>query len=267
MGRKLALAKQKYPQPVNPEGATAIRLKFRPSAKNDSQSFYLESLRSAKVTIGSGPAGSGKSFLAMAIAVDKLLSNEVSKVVITRPIVEAGESLGFLPGTFEEKICPYLLPLLDALNDLVGPTMAKKLLDGGKIEFAPLAYMRGRTFNNCFVILDEAQNTSIEQMKLFITRIGEYSQFCVNGDASQSDLRGVPENGLEWVTRKLRGCSADINVIEFSNNDVVRSEIVKTILQFLDSPEPKAQPEKRRVNGALNGHSRHDFSAPAILRG
>ena len=265
MGRKLALAKQKYPQPVNPEGTTVIRLKFRPNPKNESQRLYLESLQNAKLTIGTGPAGSGKSFLSMAAAVEKLLSNEVSKVVITRPIVEAGESLGFLPGTFEEKISPYLLPLLDALNDLIGPTMAKKLLDSGKIEFAPLAYMRGRTFNNCYVILDEAQNTSIEQMKLFVTRIGEYSQFCVNGDASQSDLRGVPENGLEWVTRKLRGCSSDINVIEFSNHDVVRSEIVKTILLYLDSPEPKAQPEKRRANGVMNGASRHDFHTSVLL--
>ena len=267
MGRKLALAKQKYPQPINPEGAIAIRLKFRPNPKNESQRLYVESLMNALLTIGTGPAGSGKSFLSMAVAVEKLLSNEVSKVVITRPIVEAGENLGFLPGTFEEKISPYLLPLLDALNDLIGPTMAKKLLEGGKIEFAPLAYMRGRTFNNCYVILDEAQNTTIEQMKLFVTRIGEFSQFAVNGDVTQSDLRGVPENGLEWVARKLRGCSSDINVIEFSNRDVVRSEIVKTILQFLDSPEPQAQPEKRRANGAMNGHTRHDFSGPAILHG
>jgi phosphate starvation-inducible PhoH-like protein len=263
MGRKLAVAKQKYPQPINPEGATIIRLKFRPNPKNESQRFYIESLQSAKLTIGTGPAGSGKSFLAMAIAVEKLLLNEVSKVVITRPIVEAGESLGFLPGTFEEKISPYLLPLLDALNDLVGPTMAKKLLEAGKIEFAPLAYMRGRTFNNSYVILDEAQNTSIEQMKLFITRIGEYSQFTVNGDASQSDLRGVPENGLEWVTRKLRGCSNEINVIEFTNSDVVRSEIVKTILQFIDTPEPKSHGVRQRANGVM----RHDYHAPAVLHG
>jgi len=266
MGRKLVSTKQRYPQPINPEGSTSIRLKFRPNPKTESQRFYIESLQSAKLTISTGPAGSGKSFLSMAIAVEKLLSNEVSKVVITRPIVEAGESLGFLPGTFEEKISPYLLPLLDALTDLVGPTMAKKLLDGGKIEFAPLAYMRGRTFSNCYVILDEAQNTTIEQMKLFVTRMGEYSQFAVNGDVTQSDLRGVPENGLEWITRKLRGCSEEINVIEFSNSDVVRSEIVKTILKYLDSPESK---EKHRGNGAVNGHhaTRHDFNTSAsILR-
>lgn len=265
MGRKLALTKQKYPQPVNPEGATSIRLKFRPTPKNESQRFYVESLNEAKLTIGTGPAGSGKSFLCMAVALDKLLNNEVSRIVITRPIVEAGESLGFLPGTFEEKISPYLLPLLDAMNDLVGPTMAKKLLEGGKIEFAPLAYMRGRTFTNCFVILDEAQNTTIEQMKLFVTRQGEYSQFVVNGDVSQSDLRGVVENGLEWLTRKLRGVSRDIQVIEFSNSDVVRSEIVKTLLLYLDSPDarPARTEEKRRANGA--GNTRHSFHEQAIL--
>lgn len=265
MGRKLALAKQKYPQPINIEGTRAIHLKFRPTPKSDSQRFYMESLQNAKLTIGTGPAGSGKSFLSMAAAVEKLLSGEVSKVVITRPIVEAGESLGFLPGTFEEKISPYLLPLLDALNDLVGPTMAKKLLETGKIEFAPLAYMRGRTFNNCYCILDEAQNTTIEQMKLFVTRIGEYSQFAVNGDGSQTDLRGVPENGLDWITRKLRGRSSDINVIEFGITDVVRSEIVKTILTHLESPDERPQvqhQEKRRANA-----TRHEFSGPAILHG
>jgi phosphate starvation-inducible PhoH-like protein len=204
----------------------------------------MESLEGSPVTIGTGPAGSGKSFLAMSVAVNKLLSNEVSKVVITRPVCEAGESLGFLPGTFEEKIAPYLLPLLDALNDLVGPTMAKKMLDEKRIEFAPLAYMRGRTFNYSYVILDEAQNTTPEQMKLFITRIGEGSQFAVNGDASQTDLR-IPENGLDWVVRKLRGRSADINVIEFSTSDCVRSQIVQDILRFIDSPEPKAASPKR----------------------
>jgi phosphate starvation-inducible PhoH-like protein len=239
MGRKLAIAKQRYPQPINDEGAKVIRLKMNPQPKNESQRLYMESLEEATLTIGTGPAGSGKSFIAMAVAVGKLLNNEVSKVVITRPVCEAGESLGYLPGTFEEKIAPYLLPLLDALNDLVGPTMAKKLLDAGKIEFAPLAYMRGRTFNFAYVILDEAQNTTIEQMKLFVTRIGEGSSFAINGDESQSDLRGMPENGLEWVTRKLTGVSSNINVIRFSNDDCVRSAIVREILTYIDSPEPR----------------------------
>lgn len=243
MGRRLALAqKQKYPadsKAANLHEGKSIRLRSSPQPKSESQRFYIESLETSDITIGTGPAGSGKSFLAMSVAVKKLLDKEVSRIVITRPIVEAGESLGFLPGTFEEKISPYLLPLLDALNDLVGPTMAKKLLDDKSIEFAPLAYMRGRTFNNCYVILDEAQNTTIEQMKLFLTRIGNYSQFAVNGDASQTDLRGVPETGLEWAVRKLRGKIESIQVIEFSNSDVVRSEILAKMLRHLDAPDDR----------------------------
>lgn len=254
MGRKLATTKQKYPQPINPEGEKVIRLKFTPRPKNDAQRFYMESLEQSTVTIGAGPAGAGKSFLAMTVAVHKLLTNEVAKVVITRPVCEAGESLGFLPGTLEEKIHPYLLPLLDSLNDLVGPTMAKKLLESGKIEFAPLAYMRGRTFNFAYVILDEAQNTTVEQMKLFITRIGEGSQFAINGDASQSDLRGLPENGLEWVVRKLAGKIPELTVIEFTNDDCVRSKIVQDILTHIDSPEPR---QTHRQNGY--------HSAPSLL--
>ena len=251
MGRRLAAAKQRYPQPINEESAKVIRIKFNPHPKNESQRLYKESLEDSPLTIGTGPAGSGKSFIAMSVAVSKLLSNQVSKVVITRPVCEAGENLGYLPGTFEEKIQPYLLPLLDALNDLVGPTMSKKLLESGKIEFAPLAYMRGRTFNFSYVILDEAQNTSIEQMKLFVTRIGEGSQFAINGDESQSDLKGSAENGLQWITKKLTGVSPNINVIRFTNSDCVRSGIVQELLTYLDSPEPK--------------RSRY-FQEPAILR-
>jgi phosphate starvation-inducible PhoH-like protein len=264
MGRRLALAsKQKYPQDSKSaqlhEGK-AIRLRNNPTPQSASQEYYLESLNNADVTIGTGPAGSGKSFLAMSVAVKKLLDGDVQRVVITRPIVEAGESLGFLPGTFEEKISPYLLPLLDALQDLVGPTMAKKLLDEKKIEFAPLAYMRGRTFNNCYVILDEAQNTTIEQMKLFLTRIGNYSRFAVNGDASQTDLRGVPETGLEWAVRKLRGRMEGINVIEFSHSDVVRSEVLKRMLKYLDAPDERVvrEPRAARATGGVK---------PAIFAG
>ena len=259
MGRKLPLAKQKYPADSKAaqlhEGKT-IRLRSVPAPKSESQRFYLESLSEADITIGTGPAGSGKSFLAMSVAVKKLLDGDVSRVVITRPICEAGESLGFLPGTFEEKISPYLLPLLDALHDLVGPTVAKKLLEEKKIEFAPLAYMRGRTFNNSYVILDEAQNTTIEQMKLFVTRIGQYSQFAINGDVSQSDLRGVVENGLEWIVRKMRGRVQGINVIEFAHEDVIRSEILKAMLPFLDSPDERVRAAARPM--------RHSF-APALL--
>ena len=239
MGRKLINRENKYPQPISHEGPKVIKLKFTPQAKSQAQEFYLESLREASLTIGTGPAGSGKSFLSMAVGIEKLLANEVSKIVLTRPVCEAGESLGFLPGTFEEKISPYLRPLLDALEELVGVTMAKKLMDSGKIEFAPLAYMRGRTFNNSYVILDEAQNTTVEQIKLFVTRAGNYSTFVVNGDVTQSDLRGVPENGLEWIVRRLRGKSRQINVIEFGHRDIQRSELVRELLKYLDGPDER----------------------------
>jgi phosphate starvation-inducible PhoH-like protein len=260
MGRRLELAqKQKYPadsRSAQLHEGKPIKLRTSLQPQTTTQGFYKEALETGDLTIGTGPAGSGKTFCATAVGVKKLLDGEVQRLVFTRPIVEAGEELGFLPGTFEEKISPYLLPMLDALQDLVGPTMAKKLLDDKKIEFAPLAYMRGRTFNNCYVILDEAQNTTITQMKLFITRIGSYSQFVVNGDVTQSDLRGVPENGLEWVVRKLRGKSPNINVIEFGHSDVVRSEIVKTILLHLDAPDEKPM---------MRNDRRHSFNEPAAL--
>lgn len=239
MGRQLKNRENRYPQPITQEGPKVIKLKFTPQPKTIAQELYLESLREAGLTVGTGPAGSGKSFLAMAVGVEKLLANEVQKIVLTRPVCEAGESLGFLPGTFEEKISPYLRPLLDALEELVGVTMAKKLMDSGKIEFAPLAYMRGRTFSNAYVILDEAQNTTIEQIKLFVTRAGNYSTFVVNGDVTQSDLRGIPENGLEWIVRRLRGRSRMINIVEFSHRDIQRSELVRELLTYLDAPEER----------------------------
>lgn len=256
MGRRLLNRENKYPQPIASEGPKVIKLKFTPVAKTTAQGFYLESLREQPLTIGTGPAGAGKSFLAMAVALEKLLANEVSKIVLTRPVCEAGESLGFLPGTFEEKVAPYLRPLLDALEDLVGPTMAKKLLDAGKIEFAPLAYMRGRTFTNSFVILDEAQNTTVEQMKLFLTRAGEYTTLVVNGDVTQSDLRGAVENGLEYAVRRLRGRSAMINVIEFGHSDIQRSALVKEILTHLDGPE-----ERVTKGGQVRRHAFRDDRA------
>lgn len=236
MGRRLTAAKQRYPQPINDK---VIHLKFNPHSKTLSQELYKESLENSMLTIGVGPAGTGKSFIAMAVAVNKLLNKEIEKIVLTRPVCEAGESLGFLPGTFEEKIAPYLQPLLDALEDLVGPTMAKKLLDDKRIEFAPLAFMRGRTFSRSMVLLDESQNTTVKQMKLFLTRIGEYSQFVVNGDTTQCDLPGREENGLDWAVRKLRGKSRNISVIEFSDTDCVRSPAAQELLTYINAPDPR----------------------------
>jgi len=238
--------KQKYPQPIAPEYmGQAVKIRHQIKPKNYSQELYLESLREQPLTICSGPAGSGKTYLVTSVAIEKLIDNEVDRIVVTRPVVEAGEHLGFLPGTLEEKLDPYLLPLIDSIEDHVGPMMTKKLLESGKIEVAPLAFMRGRTFNKSFVILDEAQNSTVEQMRMFITRIGYESIFAINGDVSQSDLQKPKgagadwENGLQYVIRKLKGRDEKINYIEFQNRDVVRSHMVQRILTLLDSPDQK----------------------------
>lgn len=244
--------KQRYIQAVPAAVAgKEVRMKHNIKPKNFAQELYMESLQNAQITIGAGPAGSGKTYLVTSVAVQKLIDNEVSKIVLTRPVVQAGEDLGFLPGTLEEKLDPYLKPLMDALEEHVGPTMAKSLMERGKIEIAPLAYMRGRTFNNCYVILDEAQNTTVEQMRMFVTRQGFNSQFAINGDVTQSDLERPRnagpdwENGLQYISRKLKGRDEHINYIEFQNRDVVRSPIVQRVLTYLDSPDEKKPKAKK----------------------
>lgn len=235
------MKRNKYPpKSVKLEGCS-LAMTHKLTPKSIAQELYLESLREQILTICSGPAGSGKTFLVTAVALEKLINQEVDKIVITRPVVEAGEHLGFLPGTLEEKLDPYLLPLMDGIEDHVGAAMAKRLVETGKIEIAPLAYMRGRTFNNAFVILDECQNATVEQVRMFVTRIGFNSIFAINGDTSQSDLRPPKgagsdwENGLQYIVRKLRGKNEYISYIEFRNSDVVRSQIVQNILYLLDS--------------------------------
>lgn len=237
------MPKKKYDAPVKD---TFMRNKLQ--AKNYSQELYMQHLRDDPVILGQGPAGSGKTFIATGIAVEKLLANEISKIVLTRPVVESGEKLGFLPGTLEEKIHPYLLPLLDGLNVHLGPKRVQDFLADGKIEVAPLAYMRGRTFDNCFVILDEAENTTIDQMKLFLTRIGYNTTMAVNGDHTQTDLDKRVENGLTWAVRKLRGKSEMISVVEFSKSDIVRSPLIATLLTHLESPDVKPQ-KPQQLNG------------------
>jgi phosphate starvation-inducible PhoH-like protein len=260
---KRAAVKQRYPQPVpDTVAGRPVKIKHQITPKNYAQELYLESLQEQPLTLCSGPAGSGKTYLVTSVAVQKLINNEVERVVITRPVVEAGEHLGFLPGTLEEKLDPYLLPLIDAIEDHIGPVMTKKLLDTGKIEIAPLAFMRGRTFNNCFVILDEAQNSTVEQMRMFVTRMGYDSVFAINGDLSQSDLekpRGAGadwENGLQFIIRKLKGRDEKINYIEFQNRDVVRSQMVQRILTLLDSPNPTP---------ATNGSSKRNGAAHNVI--
>lgn len=194
------------------------------------QKRYVDAMRRATVTFGIGPAGTGKTYLAVATAVRALQAKEVSRIILTRPAVEAGERLGFLPGTLYEKIDPYMKPLYDALFEMTGADTLPRLLERGTVEVAPLAYMRGRTLNDAFIILDEAQNTTPEQMKMFLTRIGLGSRAVVNGDVTQIDLPGGQRSGL----RLVRGILADIDGIEFAEldaRDVVRHRIVQDIVE------------------------------------
>ncbi|HHV98506.1 MAG TPA: PhoH family protein [Clostridiaceae bacterium] len=199
-------------------------------SKTHGQSRYVETISKNVITFGIGPAGTGKTFLAVALAVKSFKSKEVDRIVLTRPAVEAGEKLGFLPGDLQNKVDPYLRPLYDALYELMGPETYLKYLEKGMIEVAPLAYMRGRTLDNSFIILDEAQNTTPEQMKMFLTRIGFGSKAVITGDITQIDLPGDKKSGLKEVMNILK----DIKGIEFvylSEKDVVRHELVQKIIK------------------------------------
>ncbi len=196
--------------------------------KTPMQKEYLDYIRTKTITFGMGPAGTGKTYLAMAMAVAALNRKEGGRILLTRPVVEAGENLGFLPGTLTEKIDPYIRPLYDALFDMMDPVRANKLLAEGVIEIAPLAFMRGRTLNDSFIILDEAQNTTSQQMKMFITRLGMGSKMVITGDMTQTDLpKGI--SGLQTVRQVLEGID-EIGFIEFQTRDVVRNSLVSKII-------------------------------------
>ena len=197
--------------------------------KTPGQKAYTDAIDRATVVFGIGPAGTGKTYLAMAQAVRRLLSGEVRRIVLTRPAVEAGENLGFLPGSLTDKIDPYLRPLYDALGDMLDPEALPKLMAAGTIEVAPLAYMRGRTLNDSFIILDEAQNTTVGQMKMFLTRLGFGSKVVVTGDASQVDLPGSQTSGLA-VVESILGDIDDIEFCRLTSADVVRHELVGAII-------------------------------------
>jgi len=198
--------------------------------KTFNQKTYVDAIKHNDLTFGVGPAGTGKTFLGVAMALDALKSNIVKKIILTRPVVEAGESLGFLPGDLKEKIDPYLVPLYDALYDMLGVAMTNTYLEKSIIEIAPLAFMRGRTLENAFVILDEAQNTTIAQMKMFLTRLGFSSKMLITGDPTQTDLpKGVP-SGLNDALKHLNGLK-DIEVVQFDTLDVIRHPLVQRILE------------------------------------
>ncbi|NDR52489.1 PhoH family protein [Actinomyces sp. 565] len=197
--------------------------------KSLGQKAYTDAIENSTITFGIGPAGTGKTYLAMAKAVDALARKQVSRIILTRPAVEAGENLGFLPGTLTDKIDPYLRPLYDALHDMLDAEALPQLIAAGTIEVAPLAYMRGRTLNDAFIILDEAQNTSPEQMKMFLTRLGFGSKMVITGDVSQIDLPGGRPSGLRVVRRILDGLE-DISFCELTAADVVRHRLVGQIV-------------------------------------
>ena len=198
-------------------------------AKTLGQAKYINAIRKNSIVFGVGPAGTGKTFLAVALAVLAYKNKQIDKIILTRPAVEAGEKLGFLPGDLGAKVDPYLRPLYDALQELFGLDTYNKLLEKGVIEIAPLAYMRGRTLNNAFIILDEAQNTTKEQMKMFLTRMGEGSKIVVTGDKTQIDLPKDKMSGLIHATNILQDIE-DIAIINLSKKDVVRSDLVQAIV-------------------------------------
>jgi phosphate starvation-inducible PhoH-like protein len=206
------------------------------------QKEYVDAVDENTIVFGIGPAGTGKTYLAMAKAVQALQRKEVERIILTRPAVEAGERLGFLPGTLTDKIDPYLRPLYDALNEMMDPELVPKLLAAGTVEVAPLAYMRGRTLNNAFIVLDEAQNTTPEQMKMFLTRLGFGSKMIVTGDITQVDLP-VGASGLRLVTRVLDGID-DIHFARLTSDDVVRHTLVGRIVDAYSEYDQVKQAER-----------------------
>ncbi len=199
-------------------------------ARSEKQSDYIKALKENDIIFSLGPAGTGKSFLAVSVAVTLLMEKKIERVILSRPAVEAGEKLGFLPGDMKEKVDPYLRPLYDALYELFGADKIDKKIESGEIEIAPLAFMRGRTLKNCFAILDEAQNATETQIKMFLTRIGENSKLVVNGDPSQIDLINKSQSGLIKSKDILKDLK-EIKIIEFDHNDVVRHPLVSKIIK------------------------------------
>lgn len=211
-------------------------------AKTLGQQKYIQAIKTNTITIGVGPAGTGKTYLAVALAVVAFRSKQVSRIILTRPAVEAGESLGFLPGDLQQKVDPYLRPLYDALYEMLGPETFLKCQERGEIEVAPLAYMRGRTLEDSFIILDEAQNTTGEQMKMFLTRLGANSKIVVTGDITQIDLPSGKKSGLKDCLNILKNIE-NIAIVKLTGRDVVRHKLVQEIIKAYERSE-----ERKRRN-------------------
>lgn len=217
----------------------AITYRGKPiRSKTVGQRKYVNFIKKKTITFGIGPAGTGKTYLAVAMAVNSFKAKQVEKIILTRPAVEAGEKLGFLPGDLQEKVNPYLRPLYDALQEMLGVDSYSKMMEKGVIEIAPLAYMRGRTLNNAFIILDEAQNTTKEQIKMFLTRLGENSKMVITGDLTQIDLPDGKVSGLKHATRILQGID-EIGIMRFGEKDVVRHPLVQLIVKAYQTHEEK----------------------------
>ena len=216
--------------------------------RTEGQSRYVDSIRRHDLTFATGPAGCGKTYLAVATAVEAFKAGQIRKIVLVRPAVEAGESLGFLPGDLRAKLNPYLRPLLDALGEMVDYDRARELMEQDLIEVIPLAYMRGRTLNDAFIILDEAQNTTIAQMKMFLTRMGERSKMVVSGDITQMDLPQGVTSGLRDALRRLRRVKA-IGFIQMSGEDIVRHRLVQRIVEAYEDTDNNVGSQQRRSGG------------------
>ena len=227
----LVLDGSKELPPILEDDIICLTTKGRPvKAKTLGQKKYIQAIRDNSVVFGIGPAGTGKTYLAVAMAVRAFKAGEVEKIILTRPAVEAGEKLGFLPGDLQNKVDPYLRPLYDALFDMLGAETYQRYVERGNIEVAPLAYMRGRTLDDSFIILDEAQNTTGEQMKMFLTRLGFNSKMVITGDVTQIDLPDGKRSGLKEAVRILKGVD-DIAIFRFTEKDVVRHKLVQDIIR------------------------------------